>query len=125
MRLLVDTNLFIEVLLNQASAADARTFLENRKGHELYVSDSALHSISLLAKARPPRARSVRIGQGLSDSFVLSLSEDQEGALWVASQPQLAEREQAPVLCGLYTGQSSLPFVRLCRAPVLQGQARP
>ncbi len=48
MRLLVDTNLFIEVLLNQASAGDARTFLENRKGHELYVSDFALHSIGLL-----------------------------------------------------------------------------
>ena len=48
MRLLVDTNLFIEVLLNQASAGDARTFLENRKGHKLYVSDFALHSIGLL-----------------------------------------------------------------------------
>jgi len=48
MRLLVDTNLFIEVLLNQASAGAARTFLENRKGHELYVSDFALHSIGLL-----------------------------------------------------------------------------
>jgi hypothetical protein len=48
MRLLVDTNLFIEVLLNQASAGDARTVLENRKGHELYVSDFALHSIGLL-----------------------------------------------------------------------------
>jgi predicted nucleic acid-binding protein len=48
MRLLVDTNLFIEVLLNQANAGDARTFLENRKGHELHVSDFALHSIGLL-----------------------------------------------------------------------------
>jgi len=48
MRLLVDTNIFIEVLLNQASAGDARTFLENRKGHELYISDFALHSIGLL-----------------------------------------------------------------------------
>ena len=48
MRLLVDTNIFIEVLLNQASARDARTFLENRKGHQLYVSDFALHSIGLL-----------------------------------------------------------------------------
>ena len=48
MRLLVDTNLFIEVLLNQVSACDARTFLENRKGHELFVSDFALHSIGLL-----------------------------------------------------------------------------
>ena len=48
MRLLVDTNLFIEVLLNQVSAGEARTFLENRKGHELFVTDFALHSIGLL-----------------------------------------------------------------------------
>ena len=48
MRLLADTNIFIEVLLNQASAADARIFLENRKGHELHISDFALHSIGLL-----------------------------------------------------------------------------
>lgn len=48
MRFLVDTNLFIEVLLNQVSAGEARTFLENRKGHELFVSDFALHSIRLL-----------------------------------------------------------------------------
>ena len=48
MRLLVDSNLFIEVLLNQASAGEARAFLANRKGHELFVTDFALHSIGLL-----------------------------------------------------------------------------
>ena len=48
MRLLVDTNVFIEVLLNQVKAGEARTFVENRKGHELFVSDFALHSIGLL-----------------------------------------------------------------------------
>jgi len=48
MRLLVDTNLFIEVLLNQASSREARAFLENPKGHEIFVTDFALHSIGLL-----------------------------------------------------------------------------
>ncbi|MGA2983574.1 MAG: PIN domain-containing protein [Terriglobia bacterium] len=48
MRLLVDTNLFTEVLLSQAGASEAQTLLENRKGHELFVSDFALHSIGLL-----------------------------------------------------------------------------
>ena len=48
MRLLVDANLFIEVLLNQVKAGEARTFFENRKGHKLYVSDFTLHSIGLL-----------------------------------------------------------------------------
>jgi hypothetical protein len=52
--LLVDTNIFIEVSLNQASAVDARTFLENRKGHDLYVSDFALHSIGLLLFRQRP-----------------------------------------------------------------------
>jgi hypothetical protein len=40
MRLLVDTNLFIEVLLNQVSAGEARTFLEDRGGK---VSGSFFH----------------------------------------------------------------------------------
>jgi hypothetical protein len=31
MRLLVDTNLFLEVLLSQARADESRTFLENTK----------------------------------------------------------------------------------------------
>jgi uncharacterized protein len=48
MRLLVDTNLFIEVLLGQAHADEARTLLENLKGHQLFVCDFALHSIGLL-----------------------------------------------------------------------------
>jgi hypothetical protein len=48
MRLLVDTNIFIELLLNQAKAGEARTLLENCKHHELFVSDFALHSIGLL-----------------------------------------------------------------------------
>jgi hypothetical protein len=55
MRLLVDTNIFIEVLLNQASAGDARTFLENRKGHELYITDNRL-TPRLLVGAPPRRA---------------------------------------------------------------------
>ena len=33
---------------NQASVGGARAFLENRKGHELYISDFAVHSIGLL-----------------------------------------------------------------------------
>lgn len=48
MRLLVDTNLFIEVLLNQASAPEAQAFLENAKGHDIFVTDFTMHSIGLL-----------------------------------------------------------------------------
>jgi hypothetical protein len=48
MRLLVDTNIFIELLLSQIGAGEAQTFLENREGHELFISDFSLHSIGLL-----------------------------------------------------------------------------
>ncbi len=48
MKLLVDTNVFIELLLAQARADEARSFLENRTGHDLFVCDYALHSIGLL-----------------------------------------------------------------------------
>jgi hypothetical protein len=48
MRLLVDTNLFIEVLLNQSKAGEARAVLDNAKRHGLYISDFALHSIGVL-----------------------------------------------------------------------------
>ncbi len=37
MKLLVDTNVFIELFLAQARADEARSFLENRTGHDLFV----------------------------------------------------------------------------------------
>jgi len=48
MRCLVDTNIFLEVLLNQKNATQARTFLRKSDIHELYVSDFSLHSIILI-----------------------------------------------------------------------------
>jgi len=48
MRLLVDTDLFIEVLLDQARAIEARNVLANPKGHSLFASDFSVHSIGLL-----------------------------------------------------------------------------
>ena len=48
MKLLIDTNVFLEVLLEDAKADEARRLLLNEKGHELFVSDFAVHSIGLL-----------------------------------------------------------------------------
>ena len=48
MRILVDTNVFLEVLLDQAKAEEARKLLEATGSHEMFMSDYALHSI------RPP-----------------------------------------------------------------------
>ena len=67
MRLLVDTNVFLELLLAQSRADEARKLLENSEGHDLFVSDYALHSIGLLLLRR--RKTDV-FRQFLSDVFV-------------------------------------------------------
>lgn len=55
MKLLLDTNIFLEVLLRQTNAADAMTLLRNQAQHSLFVSDYALHSIAtLLVRRRQP-----------------------------------------------------------------------
>ena len=48
MRLLIDTNIFLEVLLEQARAEEARSLLAAVESHEFFISDFSLHSIGLL-----------------------------------------------------------------------------
>jgi len=48
MRLLLDTNIFLEVILDQERAKEARTILSKIEGHEFFISDYSLHSIGLL-----------------------------------------------------------------------------
>ena len=48
MKLLLDTNIFLEVILDQKRANEARTLLSEVEGHEFYISDYSLHSIGLL-----------------------------------------------------------------------------
>ena len=48
MRVLVDTNVFLEILLDQPNAEEARTFLLQTDRHQFLISDFALHSIGLL-----------------------------------------------------------------------------
>lgn len=48
MRLLIDTNIFLEILLNQNRAEEAKEFLRKGTQHEFFVSDFALHSIGLI-----------------------------------------------------------------------------
>lgn len=52
MRLLVDTNVFLELLLEQAKAKEARDFLKKINEHQLFVSNYALHSIGLILLRR-------------------------------------------------------------------------
>lgn len=48
MRLLVDTNIFLEVILEQEKVADAKALLAKTEEHEFFISDYSLHSIGLL-----------------------------------------------------------------------------
>ena len=55
MRLLVDTNIILEVLLGQDSAAQAQALLSSAE-HELHLSDFSLHSIGLILFQRQQAA---------------------------------------------------------------------
>lgn len=52
MRCLIDTNIFLEVLLNQENASQARALLQKSDIHELFMSDFSLHSIVLILLRR-------------------------------------------------------------------------
>ena len=48
MKLLIDTNIFLEVILEQERADEARTLLAKTDGHEFFITDYSFHSIGLL-----------------------------------------------------------------------------
>ena len=48
MRLLIDTNVFLEIILDQEKAAEAKALLAKVADHEFFISDYSLHSIGLL-----------------------------------------------------------------------------
>jgi len=47
MRLLLDTNIFLEILLGQEQATACRQILSMADTHDLFISDFSLHSIGL------------------------------------------------------------------------------
>jgi len=48
MKLLLDTNVFLEILLEQEQTAQARFLLSRSDDHEFFISDFSVHSIGLL-----------------------------------------------------------------------------
>jgi predicted nucleic acid-binding protein len=48
MKFLLDTNIFLEVILGQSEADDAQRLLSKAEEHEFFISDYSLHSIGLL-----------------------------------------------------------------------------
>lgn len=77
-RLLIDTNVFLELLLAQNQADQAKGVLENSASHSLFISDFSLHSIALLLLRRQQ-----------ADAFRLFLSDvfSKAGVLMLALAP--------------------------------------
>ncbi len=73
MRCLVDTNIFLEVLLNQENASQARTFLRKSDIHELFMSDFSLHSIVLILLRRKASDLAMRFLADTAQSGSLSV----------------------------------------------------
>jgi predicted nucleic acid-binding protein len=48
MKLLLDTNIFLEVLLEQTRADEAKTLLAETDAHDFFISDFSLHSIGVI-----------------------------------------------------------------------------
>ncbi|MBN1254883.1 MAG: type II toxin-antitoxin system VapC family toxin [Deltaproteobacteria bacterium] len=48
MKLLIDTNIVLEVILEQDKSEEVRTLLSKPEEHEFFITDYALHSIGLL-----------------------------------------------------------------------------
>ena len=52
MRLLLDTNIFLEIVLDQNKAIEASSLLKSATRHELFMSDFSLHSIGVFLARR-------------------------------------------------------------------------
>src|ERR1035437_6889212 len=75
MNYLVDTNLFLEILLNQAGRKKCETFLQGEQG-AAWISDFTLHSIGvLLFRQKRPELFAQFTADTLPQFTILSLSE--------------------------------------------------
>jgi len=48
MKLFLDTNIFLEVILEQEKTEDSKSLLSKSEDHDFFISDFSLHSIGLL-----------------------------------------------------------------------------
>lgn len=56
MRLFIDTNIFLEIILEQEKAEDAKALLSKIEEHDFFISDFSLHSVGLLLFYRKQQA---------------------------------------------------------------------
>lgn len=90
MRLLIDTSVFLEIILEQENAEQTKALLQRTREHELFIMDYSLHSIGLLLFRRRQHdvfkrfLRDLTIRAGIA---VISVSMDRmEAAIDVAQK---------------------------------------
>jgi uncharacterized protein len=76
MRLHLDTNIFLEILLAQEKAEESKTLLKNAHHHELFVTDYSIHSIGLLLFRKEQHHTFERFLHDLAGMRLLSMSID-------------------------------------------------
>ena len=89
MRLLLDSNIFLEILLEQEKAEEAKLLLRRVEEHEFYLSDYGLHSIGLaLFRRKKHNAFRQFVNEMLIDAGIglLSLGAEDLGAVASASE---------------------------------------
>lgn len=74
MRLLVDTNIFLEILLEQNRAEEAKDLLRKVDQHDFFISDFALHSVGLLLlRQRKPEVFRQFVSDLISNAGIIQL----------------------------------------------------
>ena len=74
MKLLVDTNIFLEILLEQNRAEEAKDLLRKVDQHDFFISDFALHSVGLLLlRQRKPEIFRQFLSDLISNAGIIQL----------------------------------------------------
>lgn len=81
MRLLIDTNIFLELLLEQERAEEARQLLSKTEEHEFFLSDFSLHSRGFL---NPENG--VAVVYDMDADLIATVFKPVEGALFFTRQ---------------------------------------
>ncbi|MBS3905785.1 MAG: type II toxin-antitoxin system VapC family toxin [Syntrophaceae bacterium] len=88
MKLFIDTNIFLEVLLGQANERDVRSLMEKIVEHQFFISDYSLHSIGLLLFRRKQHEifRQFLMEMITNAVIIISLSLDDMGSVIEAAK---------------------------------------
>ena len=89
MKALIDTNVFLEIILSQEKAEESKKLLLKSSQHEFFITDYSLHSIGLLLFRKKQHqafhsfVEDILLNGGIG---LLSLSPNEMGTIILASQ---------------------------------------